>query len=431
MSNGTFPNGPSAARRHSKVNATTSSNPNPGIQPTYCRGKGSMNYRSISRGQADTNKPVKVFDFFCGCGGASSGFRSSGMNVALGLDNDPDAERSFRLNFPDATFFGDDIADVPESALDATVDACKDHPLLFNACAPCQPFSRQRRSNSTSDDGRTRLLDHVLRFVGRYRPELVFSENVPGLRDDSCGREIFERLVATLQQMGYATTHNVIRSQEYGVPQHRARLVLLASVFGPVSFASRTHGADTPHTRLSTVGEWISALPAIAAGEAHPSVPNHRAAKLSSLNMQRIRSTPPGGGWQDLPSELRPRSRRSGFGGFTDVYGRLRWDAPAPALTTRCISFSNGRFGHPFQDRAISVREAACLQTLPLGFVLTGSLNSQARQVGNAVPALLAQRFGECFANHLADIDDEAGSVTVPPRLHLDSTRNRRNGLHA
>ena len=157
---------------------------------------------------------------------------------------------------------------------------------------------------STSDDGRTRLLDHVLRFVGRYRPELVFSENVPGLRDDSCGREIFERLVATLQQMGYATTHNVIRSQEYGVPQHRARLVLLASVFGPVSFASRTHGADTPHTRLSTVGEWISALPAIAAGEAHPSVPNHRAAKLSSLNMQRIRSTPPGGGWQDLPSEL-------------------------------------------------------------------------------------------------------------------------------
>ena len=389
-----------------------------------------MKYKSIGRGQADINKPVKVFDFFCGCGGASSGFRSSGMDIVFGLDNDADAEQSFRLNFPDATFIGDDIADVPESALDSVVDAFQGHPLLFNACAPCQPFSRQRRKKSTSDDGRTRLLEHVLRFVGRYRPELIFSENVPGLRDGSGGREIFERLVDTLQQMGYATTHNVIRSQEYGVPQHRARLVLLASVFGPVTFATRTHGADTPHTRLPTVGKWISALPAIAAGEEHPSVPNHRAAKLSPLNLRRIRFTPPGGGWQDLPSELMPRSRRSGFGGFTDVYGRLKWDAPAPALTTRCISFSNGRFGHPFQDRAISVREAACLQTLPLGFVLAGSLNSQARQVGNAVPALLAERFGECFANHLAGIDDDARGVTVKSRLRPESTCNRRSGLH-
>ena len=98
-----------------------------------------------------------------------------------------------------------------------------------------------------------------------------------------------------------------------------------------------------------------------------------------------------------------PKSRKAGFRGFTDVYGRLKWEAPAPALTTRCISYSNGRFGHPHQDRAISVREAACLQTFPLSFVFTGSLNSQARQVGNAVPALLAQRFGESIASHLAE----------------------------
>ena len=112
-------------------------------------------------------------------------------------------------------------------------------------------------------------------------------------------------------------------------------------------------------------------------------------------------------------------SRQSGFGGFTDVYGRLRWDAPAPALTTRCISYSNGRYGHPEQDRAISVREAAHLQTLPPDFVLTGNLNSQARQVGNAVPALLAQRFGECIAEHLAGIVRcvEAASAKVDSQV--------------
>lgn len=389
-----------------------------------------MNYKPISRVQADTQKPVKVFDFFCGCGGASSGFQSAGMDIVFGLDNDPDAEQSFKKNFPDATFIGNEIADVSESAIDGVVDACQDHPLLFNACAPCQPFSRQRRSRSTPDDERAGLLDHVLRFVGRYRPELVFSENVPGLRDDGWGREIFERFVDTLKQMGYFASHRVIRSQQYGVPQHRARLVLLGSVFGPVTFAPQTHGTQASHSRISTVGDWISDLPAIDAGEEHPTVPNHRAAKLSALNLQRIRSTPPGGGWQDLPAELWPKSRRSGFGGFTDVYGRLRWDAPAPALTTRCISFSNGRFGHPFQDRAISVREAASIQTLPLGFILTGNLNSQARQVGNAVPALLAQRFGESFANHLAAINDDTPKVSGRSKPQARSTYDSQSRLH-
>ena len=106
-----------------------------------------------------------------------------------------------------------------------------------------------------------------------------------------------------------------------------------------------------------------------------------------------------------------PASRKSGFKGFTDVYGRLKWDSPAPALTTRCISYSNGRFGHPDQDRAISVREAACLQTFPLDFVFAGNLNSQARQVGNAVPPLLAQRFGECITSHLEGIFTSIGDL--------------------
>ena len=361
----------------------------------------------------DLAKPVRVFDFFCGCGGASAGLQAAGMEIALGLDNDPDARRTFEANFPEATFIGEDIAEVPASALDAIVDACREHPLLFNACAPCQPFSRQRRGVTPSGDERLGLLHHVLRFVRRYRPELIFAENVPGLREDGVGHGVFQQLLRTLDELGYSTNHRVVKSQDYGVPQRRARLVLLASVLGPVAFPPPTHGAGPPTAAHSTVGEWIGALPAIAAGETHPVVPNHRAARLSPLNLRRIRATPPGGGWRDLPSDLMPASRQAGFNGFTDVYGRLKWDAPAPALTTRCISYSNGRFGHPEQDRAISVREAASLQTLPASFVLTGNLNSQARQVGNAVPPLLAQRFGECLTGHLAGIVGGAGATAA------------------
>ena len=369
-----------------------------------------------ARPPLDLTKPARVFDFFCGCGGASAGLQAAGMEIALGLDNDPDARRTFEENFPGAEFVADDIRVVPASALDGVVGAQADHPLLFNACAPCQPFSRQHRGPAPARDDRVALLDHFLRFVRRHSPELILAENVPGLRDGDIGGEVFERLVWSLRELGYSTRHRVVRSQDYGVPQRRSRLLLLASVFGPIPFPEPTHGVGTPSAEFATVGDWIGTLPPISAGETHQDDPNHRAARLSPLNLQRIRATPPGGGWPDLPPELMPESRRSGFSGFTDVYGRLKWDAPAPALTTRCISYSNGRFGHPYQDRAISVREAACLQTFSRDFVFTGNLNSQARQVGNAVPALLAQRFGECITGHLASIVGDAAEVSVRVR---------------
>ena len=371
-----------------------------------------MRHEVKKRGSVSLDRPVRVFDFFSGCGGASSGLQASGMEIAFGLDNDLDAERTFRANFPEAAFIGADIADIPASALDAVVGASAGHPLLFNACAPCQPFSRQRNCPAASDDIRLDLLDHMSRFVKRYRPELIVVENVPGLSLSNRGKVVFERLIRILEGLDYSTSHKIVRSQDYGVPQRRGRLVLLASVFGRVSFPARTHGEGTRPAKYATVADWIASLPAISAGETHAAVPNHRAARLSPLNLRRIHATPPGGGWRDLPYDLMPPSRKSGFRGFTDVYGRLKWDAPAPALTTRCISYSNGRFGHPRQDRAISVREAACLQTFPLDFVFTGNLNSQARQVGNAVPALLAQRFGERMASHIAGVVDRAGTTS-------------------
>lgn len=365
----------------------------------------------------DLRRPIKVFDFFAGCGGASAGLRTAGLEIALGLDNDVDAARTFQTNFPEAEFVCADIEDVPEDSLDRVVGRWIDHPLLFNACAPCQLFSRQRRGTTAPDDARLALLNYLLPFVRRYQPELIFAENVPGLRDGSAGREVFLGFTRELQALGYETSHKVVRSQDYGVPQRRARLVLLASRIGRIEFPLKTHGPGTRRATYATVADWIGELPEISAGETHPFVPNHRAAGLSPTNLQRIRATPPGGGWRNLPLRLLPESRKSGFAGFTDVYGRLRWDAQAPALTTRCISYSNGRFGHPSQDRAISVREAACLQTFPLDFVFTGSLNSQARQVGNAVPVLLAQQLGRCFVAHLSEIAEETDSLPGPDRI--------------
>ena len=125
--------------------------------------------------------------------------------------------------------------------------------------------------------------------------------------------------------------------------------------------------------------------------------------RLSPLNLERIRATPEGGDRRDWPRRLWPDCHRDGFEGHTDVYGRLRWDSPAPTLTTKCISYSNGRFGHPSQDRALSAREAARLQTFPISFQFAGSLTSQAKQIGNAVPVVLARHFGRHLVHHVAD----------------------------
>ena len=180
----------------------------------------------------------------------------------------------------------------------------------------------------------------------------------------------------------------------------RRRLLLIASRLGTISLPSPTHGDATgiPH---STVRKWIRNFPPIKAGDTHPEIRGHSAYRLSRLNLERIRATPEGGDRRDWPKRLWPKCHIGDFNGHTDVYGRLSWDKPAPALTTRCISYSNGRFGHPDQDRALSAREAARLQTFPTSFDFAGSLTSQAKQIGNAVPVVLAEAFGLYLVDHI------------------------------
>lgn len=318
------------------------------------------------------------------------------MQIILGLDIDPDAAASFRRNFPEAQFIQKNIAKLRPSSIRPLVMVHRDAPILFCGCAPCQPFSKQNGRRNVNDT-RIPLLTHFGRFVRYFRPEFVLVENVPGLQILSWEPGPLPKFVRLLDRLGYNVTAATIDCCDYGVPQKRSRFVLLASTIGKVRLPQRTHGPNTDHPEYSTVMEWIGDLPPISAGEECLSVANHRAANLSALNLERIKATPPGGSRRDWPKKLVLSCHSGGHQGHTDVYGRLRADQPASALTTRCISLSNGRFGHPEQHRALSVREAASLQTFDRRFVFEGSLNSMARQIGNAVPVLLAKSLGNSF----------------------------------
>lgn len=343
--------------------------------------------------------PIKVFDFFSGCGGSSEGFRQAGMDIVLALDINADAERTFQANFPEATFLRKDIRSVTVEELEPYHRLCAGNPVLFCGCAPCQPFSQQNTQLPEHDD-RLLLLDEFARFVGHYHPEFVFVENVPGMQRVSKGG-VFERFIGSLEASGYWTMAKRVYAQEYGVPQKRRRLVLLASRLGPIGFPVPTHGPPTTRPKYATVGEWMKDLPSLEAGEAHPDDHAHQAAKLSEMNLTRLKALKEGQDRRAWPPELVLNCHKGEYKGHTDVYGRMSWESLSNCLTTRCHSLSNGRFGHPEQHRAISAREAACLQTFPRTFTFHGPLASMARQIGNAVPVLLAERFGKNFIEHL------------------------------
>lgn len=354
------------------------------------------------------DKNIVAFDFFCGCGGTSRGFQKAGIDIAFALDIDSDAKSTFTQNFPETIFCDIDITKLLASDLQPLLDKHKDSYTLFCGCAPCQPFTKQN-TESPKDDTRKSLLTQFGVIIEECKPDFVFVENVPGLQKvhqhKSGPLPAFKKL---LKKRGYQVTYGVVAAQDYGAPQLRRRFVLLASKHGEINLPDPTHGKDQ-NTPYKTVRDAIADLPVLTAGEEYrqANVLNHRAAKLSELNMTRIKASDyNGGGRNNWPKKLWPdcytRKNENGkiHSGHTDCYGRLWWDKPATGLTTRCISYSNGRFGHPEQDRAISVREAARLQGFDDDFEFTGNLNSMARQIGNAVPVDLAFAMGSHFIKH-------------------------------
>jgi len=340
-----------------------------------------------------------VIDFFCGCGGASEGLRQAGFDVELGIDIDAQASETYKANFPDATFIFDDIRNVSVEKVANSIAFKSANGLLLSACAPCQPFSQQNKYKN-EDDERISLLDETHRFVSTLLPEYIMLENVPGIQKiDGSKESPFTRFISLLDSLDYKYVYFVANAEKYGVPQRRKRFVLLASLLGPITIPEQTH--DTDNSPVKTVRDFIEEYPRLEAGEVDKNDELHRAAELTELNLKRIKNTPEGGDRRNWPLELINECHKS-YTGHTDTYGRMSWDKPAPTLTTKCNSYSNGRFGHPdvSQHRAISIREASRLQTFPANYIFKGAFNAMAKQIGNAVPCELARQFGLHFLKH-------------------------------
>jgi DNA (cytosine-5)-methyltransferase 1 len=336
---------------------------------------------------------MKALDFFCGAGGFTAGLRRAGIEVLAGIDANETCSDTYTLNNPGSQFICADIRSLDGPALGAVLPAvhANDDDMVFVGCAPCQPFSQQRRAAKPHPDGT--LLGRFGLLVEEYRPGYVIVENVPGIARVT-GNSSFNRFVSMLKRAGYSVECEVRDAKQYGVPQSRRRLVLIASRVRMASLPAPTHGPDLLPWR--TVKDAIAKYPKLAAGATSTTIPNHQASALSPLNAKRMRRTPVDGGSRaSWPDSLVLDCHKNGHRGHSDVYGRMRWNDPAPTLTGRCHSISNGRFGHPQQNRAVSLREAAALQTFPDDYEFYGSIHGIALQIGNAVPVDLAHALGE------------------------------------
>lgn len=344
-------------------------------------------------------KNIVAIDLFCGAGGLTHGLERAGIAVKLGVDIDPGCRQPYVSN-NQANFLEADIDSLPANKLSDALVGGKI--TLLAGCAPCQPFStysRNARRKSGARQGRGkrddwRLVRKFGELVAEIQPDLVTMENVPPLADQT----VFKDFLATLD--GYSVDYKVIDVRNVGVPQTRKRLVLVASKLGPIELSL---DSKTPE---KTVQDTIGDLPPIKAGEADPEDPLHVASRLSAINLKRIQASKPGGTWRDWPRELRAACHLKDSGAtYPAVYGRMRWDEPSPTITTQCFGYGNGRFGHPEQDRAISLREAAMLQGFPKNyrFTLPGQKPSFAnigRLIGNAVPVPLAEYIGNILVEH-------------------------------
>lgn len=333
---------------------------------------------------------MNAIDFFCGGGGMTKGLIDAGINVVFGLDSSALCKETYENN-NQIPYLERDILDVTAEQLQSEYPVLLDNDeLLMVGCAPCQPFS-VLNPNNPAEHRSVNLLNEFGRIVQGIHPAHILVENVPGLRGR--GENVLRSFLDMLEEEGYEYDFDIVNAKNYGVPQNRRRFILIASRRFLPHIPEPTHGKGLLPYR--TVFETISGYPELNAGETHETIPNHRAAGLSMINIQRLLATPLNGGSRtEWPKELWLNCHEN-FAGHTDVYGRMSWNNVAPTLTVKCYSISNGRFAHPQQNRAISLREAAALQTFPDDYVFYGNLQEVGKQIGNAVPVLLARTMGE------------------------------------
>lgn len=347
-------------------------------------------------------RKVYAVDLFCGAGGLTHGLVKAGVDVRLGVDIDPACEYPYTAN-NNAKFLLESVEELKASELKRHYR--KNGVKLLAGCAPCQTFSTYNQKASESDK-RWWLLLQFSRLVDELSPDLVTMENVPRLVEQN----VFDDFVANLEANGYSVAYQVVNCAEYGVPQQRNRLVLLASKFGPISLLTPQEFGKRPRTVKEAIGD----LPPLKAGTSHPNDPLHQCSALSEINMRRIQASSPGGTWRDWPRELVADCHKKLSGKtYPSVYGRMTWEDPAPTMTTQFFGFGNGRFGHPEQDRAISLREGAILQSFPPDYVFTRPgeqvcQKSIGRLIGNAVPVTLGEIIGASLLSHVSEATQRA-----------------------
>lgn len=348
--------------------------------------------------------PNYAVDLFCGIGGLTKGLELSGINVVAGIDFESSCKFAYEEN-NNARFIHADITTL-ESQFVADLFP-QDCIKILSGCAPCQPFSKYslRYQKDGYRDEKWKLLYEFSRIIDDVEPEIVAMENVPELRNTN----VFEDFITHLQNMGYHTFNDIVNCKFYGVPQNRKRLVLLASHFGEIELIPETHTVGN----FLTVRDTIANLPHIKAGETDNNDILHTATRLSNKNLERIRNSVPGGTWRDWPRELQLTCHKKATGkSYPSVYGRMLWDEPSPTITTQFYGYGNGRFGHPEQNRAISLREGALLQSFPDDYIFIEDKNNYNKrtigiQIGNAVPVELGRAIGKSILNHLQEYINE------------------------
>lgn len=350
-----------------------------------------------------TFRDFSVVDLFCGIGGLTHGFVLEKFTVDAGIDFDNTCRYAYEKNNP-VPFIHKDITKLSS----AYVSSLFSKKRILVGCAPCQPFSIYNQKLSGDEkrqkqEAKWKLLYSFADLIERVNPEIISMENVPQLVRFNNG-QVFDDFVTRLKQR-YDVSYSIVNAKDYGVAQRRKRLILFASKYGKVKLIPDV----IKEGRFTTVRDVIGDLPAIEGGIAHSADPLHKARKLTDLNKRRIKSTTQGGFWRDWDDELILECHKKASGkAFRSVYGRMRWNDVAPTITTCCTGLNNGRFGHPEQDRAISLREAALLQSFPRSYDFVDPskrLNSGnlARHIGNAVPVGLGKAIAKSIAAHIED----------------------------
>jgi DNA (cytosine-5)-methyltransferase 1 len=345
--------------------------------------------------RATTCVNASVVDLFCGAGGLSHGFKLEGFPLTAGVDVD-EACRFPYVENNGAPFIRKDVAELTSKAVERLFTPGATRVLV--GCAPCQPFSLYNQKN---DDPKWRLLNSFGKLIGDVGPDIVSMENVPRLLQFKGGRT-FKSFVKLLKDGGYHVVWDVLFGPDFGLAQTRSRLVLLASRLGEIELLKPTHRGP-----YRTVLDVIGNMPRLRHGETDTTDPLHCASKLSDVNARRIAASRPGGTWRDWDQKLVTACHKEKTGkGYVAVYGRMEWTEPAPTITTQFYGFGNGRFGHPEQDRGLSLREGALLQSFPAHyeFVSPGErvqFKAVGRMIGNAVPVKLARVIARAVRKHI------------------------------